>query len=305
MEQKINFNEMNPYVRYVQYIEGTEEIYYLPWRILYDNFMIFMDSGSITLKFENKEIELQENDICIIPPFLKNTLEVKPGGHCGYYGCHFDFFYDDSEAFNEDVYIPENLGYVKADLAEMPIDEKLVHRNVYYPANIQFPEKMVMNEHARFRELFKRLLNQFQNRGFGSEMLMKSTFYEMLYMVISQIKENNQEENVDDHEIVYRYLQNLADDYDNHMDVASIALEYGMSPKKFRGVFKSAMQKTPKAYIIERKIQKAKELLETNRYHVGEVAYMLGYDDVFYFSKLFKRKVGISPRQYAESCKKE
>lgn len=298
MERKVNFNEMNLYVRYVQRVEGIEKVYYLPWRILYDNFLIFMDSGSISLWFENKEIVLNENELYIIPPFLKNKLVVKDGEHCWYYGVHFDFLYDDSESFNEDVYIPENLGYVKEELSEMPIDESLAHRNVYYPSSIQFPEKILMHENARFRELFAKLLGQFQNQSFGHEVIIKSTFYEMMYMIIREIRNTTREEGIDEFEAVYRYLQNLNDDYDDHTDVAQMALEYGMSPKKFRSVFKKAMQKTPKAYIIERKMQKAKELLETGRYNVGEVAYMLGYDDVFYFSKLFKRKVGISPKNY-------
>lgn len=124
MDHTINFNEMNLYVRYVQYIEGDVN-YYLPWRILYDNFLFFVDSGSITLSFEDQDIEFRENELCIIPPFLKNRLKITPGQHCWYYGVHFDFFYDDSESFNEDVYIPENLGLVKADLIEMPVDKKL------------------------------------------------------------------------------------------------------------------------------------------------------------------------------------
>ena len=38
MEKRIDFNELNPYVRYVQCVEGNAKDYYQPWRILYDNF---------------------------------------------------------------------------------------------------------------------------------------------------------------------------------------------------------------------------------------------------------------------------
>ena len=95
-------------------------------------------------------------------------------------------------------------------------------------------------------------------------------------------------------------LQNFVENplQNNNIDIAQIALENGMSQKKFRSVFKSIMKKTPKEYIIGCKIEKAKELLQTGRYQVSEVAYMLGYDDVFYFSKLFKRKTGTSPKNY-------
>lgn len=299
MKRNINFNEMNLYVRYVQYIEGVENNYYLPWRILYDNFLLFVDRGSMTVLFENKQIVLCENELCIIPPFLKNKLEIQKGQHSWYYGAHFDFFYDDSESFNEDVYIPEKLGYIKEDLTEMPIDEKLAHRNTYYPENIQFPQKIYMHNHVRFRELFGKLLSLFQSESFGHEMLEKSIFYEMFYLIIQKIQDAKLKGSSDGAEIVYRYLQSLTGNYDDQVDMAQIALEYGMPPKKFREVFKKVMRKTPKAYLIERRLQKAKELLETGNYNVSEVAYMLGYEDIFYFSKLFKKKEGISPRKYA------
>ena len=129
---------------------------------------------------------------------------------------------------------------------------------------------------------------------------MKSTFYEMMYMIIREARDITREEDIDRYEVVYRYLQNFVENplQNNNIDIAQIALENGMSQKKFRSVFKSIMKKTPKEYIIGCKIEKAKELLQTGRYQVSEVAYMLGYDDVFYFSKLFKRKTGTSPKNY-------
>lgn len=301
MERKVNFNKMNLYVRFVQRVEGIPNCYYLPWRIIYDNFLIFMDEGSITLRFDNKEIELHENDIYIIPPFLKNKLEVKEHTHCWYYGVHFDYLYEeDSEDFNEDVYIPENMGYIKENLTEIPVDEKLLNRDVYQLSGVCFPEKIRIRNPMYFRELFGKLLKEFHQDSFGHEIIVKSTFYEMMYMIVREIADQANEDTYDQYEAIYRYLQNFADDSNGNrnMDIAQLALEYGMSQKKFRSVFKNIMKKTPKEYSIEYKIRKAKELLETGRYQVGEVAYMLGYDDVFYFSKLFKRKVGISPKNF-------
>ena len=300
MKRTVNFNEMNLYIRYVQRVEGIPGVYYLPWRIIYDNFLIFVEEGSIVLKYENQKIEINENEIYIIPPFLKNKLEIKENTHCWYYGVHFDFFYDDSEEFNEDVYIPENKGYVKENLTEIPIEEDLLDRDIYSLDEVHFPEKIFIKNHVHFRELFQKLLKEFSSESFGHEIIMKSTFYEMMYMIIREARDITREEDIDRYEVVYRYLQNFVENplQNNKIDIAQIALENGMSQKKFRSVFKSIMKKTPKEYIIGCKIEKAKELLQTGRYQVSEVAYMLGYDDVFYFSKLFKRKTGTSPKNY-------
>lgn len=307
MERVVNFNEMNLYIRYVQRVEGIPGLYYLPWRIIYDNFLIFVEEGSIILEYENQEIEINENEIYIIPPFLKNRLVIKENMHCWYYGVHFDFFYDDSEVFNEDVYIPENKGYIKEKLTEIPVEENLLNRNIYSLSEVHLPEKMLIKKHIRFKELFEKLLKEFLSDSFGHEIIMKSTFYEMIYMIIREAQSVTKEEDIDKYEVVYRYLQSFVENPLNGktLNITQIALESGMSQKTFRSVFKSIMKKTPKEYVIEYKIEKAKELLQTGKYQVGEVAYMLGYDDVFYFSKLFKRKTGVSPKNYIKNKSQE
>jgi AraC-like DNA-binding protein len=54
---------------------------------------------------------------------------------------------------------------------------------------------------------------------------------------------------------------------------------------------------TPYQYFIHIKIQKAKSLLTQKDASVKEVAYKLGFDDQFYFSRLFKNKTGFSPSE--------
>lgn len=294
-EKKVNFNEMNLYVRFVQFAI-VNEAYYLPWRILYDNFLIFVAKGDIILKFESGDIIIHENEMCIIPPFLKNRLDIVKEKYCEYYGVHFDYFYDDSESFNEDVYIPENLGLVKKEILEMPVDDKLINRNVYRLEDIQFPQKILIKKSVIFKELLAKLLIQFHEKSFGHEIIVRSTFYEIMYMIINEINDTvDMTENSLD---IFRYMQSFTNDYESQIDVTQIALEYGMSPRKFRSIFKKIYSATPKEYLIDQKMQKAKELLNTGRYNVGEVAYMVGYDDVFYFSKLFKRKMGKSPKNF-------
>lgn len=303
MEKNVDFHEMNLYIRYVQKVEGVEELYYLPWRIIYDNFLIYVDEGSIRIQFENKDIVLHEHELYIIPPFIKNRIVLEEGKHCWYYGIHFDFVYGaDSADFDEDVYIPENMGYDKHLLMEIPVDEHLMHRDIYSIGDFKFPAKIRMSEHTQFHFLFDKLLKTFYSSEMSRVLLLKSIFYEMMYLIIGEISLSGKEKNMDEHEAVSRYLSIFSDvgSMDSKVNYAQIALEYGMSQKKFREVFKAMMKKTPKEYAIDQKMEKARELLETGKYRVNEVAYLVGYDDVFYFSKLFKKKMGISPRNMIE-----
>lgn len=76
---------------------------------------------------------------------------------------------------------------------------------------------------------------------------------------------------------------------------------YGMS--QFVKSFKATTGKTPTRYMIDSKIAKAKEILVTTSLPMDQVASLCGYADPLYFSRIFKKRVGISPREYRKSKK--
>ena len=73
----------------------------------------------------------------------------------------------------------------------------------------------------------------------------------------------------------------------------------GVSTSHLNAVFKSYTAMTPYQYYISIKIRKAKELLEREDLAIKEVAFRLGFDDPYYFSRLFKKKTGISPSRWS------
>jgi AraC-like DNA-binding protein len=72
----------------------------------------------------------------------------------------------------------------------------------------------------------------------------------------------------------------------------------GVSTSHLNSVFKSYTSMTPYQYFISIKIRKAKELLEMGTLPIKEVAYRLGFEDQYYFSRLFRKKAGIAPSRW-------
>ena len=62
--------------------------------------------------------------------------------------------------------------------------------------------------------------------------------------------------------------------------------------------FKSETGQTLNQYITEYRVEKARSLLEDPRYKITDVAEKVGYLDVNYFGKIFKKTVGLSPSEY-------
>ena len=86
--------------------------------------------------------------------------------------------------------------------------------------------------------------------------------------------------------------------------VESIARYVGISRKYLYAIFKNALGISPKDYVIDYRMEKAKEFLLNESLPVGSIAYSVGYDDALNFSKMFKSKTGMSPSEYRNMLKK-
>jgi len=92
---------------------------------------------------------------------------------------------------------------------------------------------------------------------------------------------------------------------ENHIstafDLERLGAEVRLSLPHLNDVFKSYTGMTPYQYCIHVKINRAKEILALGQRSVKEISWQLGFDDPYYFSRLFKKKTGFSPSQWAAS----
>ncbi|WP_348620766.1 helix-turn-helix domain-containing protein [Pedobacter lusitanus] len=83
--------------------------------------------------------------------------------------------------------------------------------------------------------------------------------------------------------------------------VEDFSVRYKLSVSHFSSMFHRSTGTSPMEYFIQLKIQKTCQLLYTKSITIKEIAFSLGYDDPYYFSRLFKKMMGISPEQYRQT----
>ena len=85
---------------------------------------------------------------------------------------------------------------------------------------------------------------------------------------------------------------------DKPLQVATLAAAANVSASHFFVLFKRCTGCPPIDYFTRLRMQRARQLLEADSLHVKEVAAVLGYDDPFYFSRVFKSVNRIAPSKY-------
>lgn len=88
---------------------------------------------------------------------------------------------------------------------------------------------------------------------------------------------------------------------DPDLSVASLADLYGMNISYMGSIFKKVKGLSIRQYITNLRMEAAAELLAKKQKKISEIAVMVGYSDVFYFSKRFKAVFGVSPKDYGKN----
>ena len=77
-----------------------------------------------------------------------------------------------------------------------------------------------------------------------------------------------------------------------------LAANFGFVPSYFVCFFKICYGLTPMDYLVNKRIDEAKVLLEDGSLKIKDIARVVGYEDSLYFSKVFKKFTGVSPKEY-------
>src|SRR5437667_10682450 len=101
--------------------------------------------------------------------------------------------------------------------------------------------------------------------------------------------------NADLRERLWRARKFIDECYDQPLDLAEISKQACLSRYHFLRLFRDSFDTTPHQYLIQRRIEKAKELLRVRSLSVTDVCFEVGFESLGSFSSLFRRCVGQPP----------
>ena len=99
-----------------------------------------------------------------------------------------------------------------------------------------------------------------------------------------------------------RIINYLNENYEHKISLDQIAHNMYLSPVYISKIFKEETGESPINYLIKIRLERAKDILSSSCCgSIKSIANAVGYDDVYHFSKLFKKYYGISPQNYRKT----
>ena len=151
--------------------------------------------------------------------------------------------------------------------------------------------------------VLNQILNNSDNHDSKNSLYLKAKTYELFSVIFQNKKEQNKEQCpfiINDEQIKKIKLAKeiIIERYEEPPTLIKLSEEVQLSLKKLKQGFKEVYGKPVFQYLLEYKMNLAKKLLGGGKYNVNEVSIKLGYSTASHFIAAFKKKFGITPRQY-------
>lgn len=266
LNQYINFKRINyavepdVYINCYGYEDFTKRKSNLRLHKMADHTLQFIEFGKGLLNIDGQVFNLEKNDLFYLP---KNTPLM--------------YKHDESN--------PYKYYWISIDGGNF---ENLLKTTIISKDN----PVIKIEEHEKMLELFKSL----DPAKSVTEIKLKSVFYSVLDL-ISNSHSSSLLQTSSKNDLLLQICKYIEINYtQSELSVSSISNEFHYDLVELFRLFKKNIGLSPKQYIINYRMEKAKNLLE-HGISVSNTSNKCGFTDVYYFSKAYKKHFGFSPSQ--------
>ena len=260
---------------------------YLPNHFLtkaYDARMLYILSGRGEMYYGDTRIPLQSDTLCYYPAgtayYPKSDLQER----LRFITLNFDF----SRAY---AHIEQIISAVP-EMQFVPSRAQMTHLDPEIPV---FSTCFAMQNAWRFRESMLHIAEEFQKPTPHAREVAASLLQAMLY----KLQDDSQES---DNRVYRQVLEYIANHYASPLTNHSIARALNYHPNYLNVTFRQSAGMTLHRYLMQFRLQKAAQLLQTEALPVHEVAAMVGFENADHFSRRFRAEFGRTPTAHRRNA---
>ncbi|MBQ9977764.1 MAG: helix-turn-helix domain-containing protein [Clostridia bacterium] len=275
----------------------------------------------------NNNILLKPSN-AVFEPHIYNNMELPFIYHNSIiHKCDFVNFHENLEL----LYFTNGSGYVECDTECYPVKQGDVVVVNSYVAHQIFAEKSVervciiidnsfckyhnldisrlhftpLIKDEKLNEYFDKVVTSYESNGdFKYAQVKNAVLNLLLFLCLNySVKDANAKPNYSSYKIIHLATEYIKKNISQKISLDSVAASVGLSKYHFLREFKKKTGFTLSNYINIIRCEYAKELFNSGKYSVKEVALLCGFDNFSYFTNVFKKHMGSLPSEYIKAKK--
>lgn len=232
------------------------------------NILIYCIEGFGSVTVNSSTFDIAPGDFFVIPAHLPHRYKSDEKSPWTIYWCHFKGEQSDA------------------------IVQAIIRKASTFKSKIEFSGERI--------NLFNKLYTNLE-KGYSQENLV---FVNLLFLqflstfLYSDRSAAGLKNSTDD--LLERSILYMQENIDQNLNLANLAGHINYSPSHYSYRFRNKMGFSPIGYFNQLKIQKACQYLQFTDLRVNEISNKVGISDAYYFTRLFKKTMGFSPKQYRD-----
>lgn len=264
-------------------------------RRIYDHQWMFVTAGRGYYKDKDVQCDLLPGTLLLIEPGIEHSFWLDEKLPAVIKWIHFDVEYR-KDVYDLDAMLVGGQGHLFDD---DQIDEQFLRKSYVFEGSIELPRTMEITEIDEMEGLFDAVIDADKEHKFTWQLCAKAKWMEVLERVMDQlVLDKKVSTSSDTSDLITNICHYISNNYHNKLTRGNLANYYGYNADYFGKLFKDEMKKSISAYINEVRIEKAKSLLVHTNLSIQNISELVGYSDVFYFSKKMKAATGHPPSKW-------
>ena len=157
-----------------------------------------------------------------------------------------------------------------------------------------------IGKNSGFETIFENMLREYSIKLPGFEGYCSGMLIELFSVVSRYAHEKRIGTGRRKEEMILEACRKIYNDMDS-VTVPKLATEFFLSTSRFSHLFRELTGKSPQEYITDMKISRACDMLVNTDLPISGVASCSGYSDQNYFSRIFRKKTGMSPKRFRQN----
>lgn len=254
----------------------------------------YVSKGEFIHTLYGQKYRMIQGNIFVLPPYSVHRVEMIPGKEMEVLGCEF---------------MP---AFINERLEGMPAEPQLFDLSFIKPfitTEDRVPLKITLTggSDLAVKELLTEMLNEFGSRGPFYDILLKANLLKLLAIVNREHAEQGKHISVSAGNAPYRELilesvQYIHDHYDQPLWLEDLCAMTMMSRTSFCRRFKEVTGWTFSQYLANYRIRMAMRLLTEPELTVTDVCFKVGFNELPYFCRIFKKYTGTTPAYYKKNA---